>query len=635
MLDTAPFEDFKAVWLEDIIAGAPSTVKLGQRFAHKIVTQWLDLDPDSVDVIYCDGAGDGGIDVAVLYKGDAATEEEGAEGDTWYLIQSKYGTAFAGNATLLTEGKKVIDTLDGQRQNLSSLAAGLLEKLRNFRAAASEQDRIRLVYATVDPLTEAQTSTLNDVRAMGRARLGPMFDVTAASVRTILDAQMEEAALADQRRLTVRLNGHLASAGSDLLVGSVSLTDLYAFLKAYRSKTGQLDQLFEKNVRKFLGGRVKVNRGMQTTLKEAPERFGLYNNGITITVSDFSVSGSGTYDLVEPFVVNGCQTTRTIWEVLNSRLDAGGSGESSELQKWRERAENGCVVAKIAKVGREGEELLRDITRFTNSQNAVREKDFISIDTGFKGWHRTLTEKHGLYLEIQRGGWESQKAIQKQNPAGEQFDRFANATDLIKVYGAGWVGEPGLAFGQNKPFLPGGAVFERMMARGEPEPTFGGRDLYAAFLLRESGKAMGFGRGGAQARKQTKFLFYFIFLSLLRDALERENRPARSADLTSAIIQLMDPKTDAGGILEEMAAGLIDGYFAESDENSVHKEPAYGDRFNADLNAFLKWNKLGRALEETPKLQLKLNFQKQFMGMPGPSGAPARKMIVAVLDGAG
>jgi hypothetical protein len=51
---------------------------------------------------------------------------------------------------------------------------------------------------------------------------------------------------------------------------------------------------------------------------------------------------------------------------------------------------------------------------------------------------------------------------------------------------------------------------------------------------------------------------------------------------------------------------LINGYFVESDENSVHKEPSYVGRFNADLNAFLKWNQLGRSLEETPKLQMKL-----------------------------
>lgn len=47
------------------------------------------------------------------------------------------------------------------------------------------------------------------------------------------------------------------------------------------------DMLYEKNVRKFLGNRRKVNKGIENTLLTKPERFGLYNNGITIVVEEF------------------------------------------------------------------------------------------------------------------------------------------------------------------------------------------------------------------------------------------------------------------------------------------------------------------------------------------------------------
>jgi AIPR protein len=87
--------------------------------------------------------------------------------------------------------------------------------------------------------------------------------------------------LAALRRLTVPLVGHLVEAADGLLVGPVSLVDLCNFLKEYRTRTNDLDQLFEKNVQRFLGGKVKVNRGMQSTLRDAPEEFGLFNNGIT------------------------------------------------------------------------------------------------------------------------------------------------------------------------------------------------------------------------------------------------------------------------------------------------------------------------------------------------------------------
>ena len=630
MLDNATsFAAFKDSWLEDVRADSPNTVALGSRFANKLVAQWLEVDDDSLDVVRCDGAGDGGIDIAVLVRGDEASDDDEPESDTWYLVQSKYGTAFSGEGTLLREGQKVIQTLAGERTNLSSLTENLLERLRIFRAQAGEHDRIRLVYATVDPLTETQRKTLADVLSMGRERLGVLFDVEAVSLQTIYDAQQDEAALAAERKRTVPLRGSFTTAGSALLVGAVSLIELYDFLKAYRNAAGQIDQLFDKNVRRFLGGRVKVNKGMQKTLREEPELFGLFNNGITITVSDFSSSGASQYDLVEPLVVNGCQTTRTIWEVLETRLDAGGKGASAEIDGWRERLGKGCIVTKVAKVGSNGEELLHSITRYTNSQNAVREKDFISIDRGFKAWHDRLAKEHDLYLEIQRGGADSQRAVQKQNPSTKQFTRFANAHDLIKVYGAGWMNEPGLAFGQNKPFLPGGAIYERMVNRPEDKPPFGAPDLYAAWLLQLSGKAQGFGRGGQPARRQTKFLYYFTFVTLLRSALSAEGKAHDAWTVTEAVRRILEPKTDVAEQLEQLAAGMIDSYFDEGDDNGVQAEEAY-TRLNADLNAFLKWNKLGRSLSDTPKLQTQIEIRKHMMmAMPGPDGTVLRKSIAA------
>jgi hypothetical protein len=392
--DTVTFEAFRESWLETILDGDPNTVQRGHRFAEKLIGDWLDADTSQLDVVYCDGSGDGGIDVAILDSGSTISDDESAAGDTWYLIQSKFGTAFQGNTTILTEGQKVVETLDGRRTNLSSLSAGLLERITNFRQRASGQDKITLAFATVNPLEDAEKRALEDLRVMGRHRLGGLFDVTAISLRTIYDRLAEEADLAAQRRLKIAIIGHLVEAGDGLLVGSVTLVDPYNFLKAYKSSTDDLDQLFEKNVRRFLGGKVKVNRGMQAMLRDSPEKFGLYNNGITIVVSDYHQDGDNSFSLVEPYIVNGCQTTRTIWEVCVSRLESGGSGADAELDSWRDRASRGCVVTKVARVGNEGEHLLQAITRYTNSQNAVRDKDFIALNDDFRSWHTELAQRY-------------------------------------------------------------------------------------------------------------------------------------------------------------------------------------------------------------------------------------------------
>ena len=48
------------------------------------------------------------------------------------------------------------------------------------------------------------------------------------------------------------------------------------------------------------------------------------------------------------------------------------------------RLNKGIVVVKVVKVGSQGEELLVNTTRFTNSQNAVSQKDFIALESSFK-----------------------------------------------------------------------------------------------------------------------------------------------------------------------------------------------------------------------------------------------------------
>ncbi len=82
------FENFQMEWLQEIKQNNPTTIQLGNRFSQKLVMQWLDFNEESDDMIFCDGSGDGGIDVAYLKRSDNENE-----GDTWYLVQSKYGSA--------------------------------------------------------------------------------------------------------------------------------------------------------------------------------------------------------------------------------------------------------------------------------------------------------------------------------------------------------------------------------------------------------------------------------------------------------------------------------------------------------------------------------------------------------------
>ena len=100
---------------------------------------------------------------------------------------------------------------------------------------------------------------------------------------TIWEAIVEE----QSQSPSVNIKGQFVDQDAGLLVGMVSLIDLFKFLVEYKNKAGNLDQLYEKNVRQFLGSRRKVNKGIVSTLNDNPQLFGLYNNGITIVASNY------------------------------------------------------------------------------------------------------------------------------------------------------------------------------------------------------------------------------------------------------------------------------------------------------------------------------------------------------------
>ena len=604
--------------MEDVRAGEPSPAELGRRFARKLFTQWRDITDPSDDLVFCDGPADGGIDLAYLERGE--TDNENVSGDTWYIVQSKLGGSPSGSNTILRDGQKVIDTLAAVPKPLNQDAAGIAGIIRQFLAKADVtegRDRLILVFATELPLTESARRALDDVRAIGRDHFGSAFDVESVSIETIYLNQSEEALTPLSPPIQVPLEATMANSGKDLMVGSIPLLKLYDFLKAYRGQTGDLDQLYEKNVRRFLGGRGKVNKGMQATLIADPAQFGLYNNGITIVVRNFAPVSHSAYVLTEPYIVNGCQTTRTLWEIFRQKLESGGKGADPKLDAWVNKAKDGVVIAKVVRVGNFGEHLLQNITRYTNSQNAVKDKDFITLDEGFHRWKHEMASRYDVFLEVQRGGWDSQKALQKQSPQTHQFSESANAFDLLKVYGAGWLREAGRAFGSNRSFVPGGPVYRQIVER--IDVPFGVDDLFAAYQVQKAADQYEFGRGSRKtSRRQTRYLFYMVVIDLLRDVLVRANRPSSLSDLTQALLKLYQAEDkEAIRGLFEASVGVVDEYLTPGEEDSVFAEPAFKER-SSDLGGFLKWEHLGKG-EFTPNFVNLLAINKRTMGRGRPS----------------
>ena len=130
-------------------------------------------------------------------------------------------------------------------------------------------------------------------------------------------------------------------------------------------------RLLEANVRSFLSVKGKgVNAGIQNTLRTAPGHFMAYNNGIVLVADEMrlapAVDGSpGIAWLKGMQIVNGGQTTASLFFAKKKFPE-------TDLSKVRVPAK--IIVMKIQDLAKE-EALVSDISRFANSQNAVRQSD--------------------------------------------------------------------------------------------------------------------------------------------------------------------------------------------------------------------------------------------------------------------
>ncbi len=203
--------------------------------------------------------------------------------------------------------------------------------------------------------------------------------------------------------------------------------------KAYE-QYGQ--RLLELNVRSFLSGTNKVNKGIRETIRTTPERFFPYNNGLALTARSVELRQTATGHseitrIVGLQVVNGGQTTVSIHRAW--KLD---KMEANVRQVF---VQGKLTVITTAEGDGEGfVEMVRSISKFANSQSAVRADDLEANQP----WH-ILFEKlsravwtpdaqsHWFY-ERARGSYSVAKAKDATTHAQKAaFDRLWPRRQLI------------------------------------------------------------------------------------------------------------------------------------------------------------------------------------------------------------
>lgn len=131
-------------------------------------------------------------------------------------------------------------------------------------------------------------------------------------------------------------------------------------------------KLLEGNVRSFLSNKRKVNKGIQNTIKNYPEMFFAYNNGIAATATEIETQmtdeGLKIVRIKDLQIVNGGQTTASIANtLLTARKD-----ERIDISHL-------FVPMKVSVLEHSmSEKIIPKIAEYSNSQNPVDASDFFS-----------------------------------------------------------------------------------------------------------------------------------------------------------------------------------------------------------------------------------------------------------------
>lgn len=182
--------------------------------------------------------------------------------------------------------------------------------------------------------------------------------------------------------------------------------------------------LLESNVRTFLSARGAINRGIQETLRDAPDRFLAYNNGLTTTAVDVEVENvrRGTFlkSIKGWQIVNGGQTTASIAHFLRASKERNVDGVSVQMK---------LVVVDPA----EASSVVHAVAKFANSQNRISGADLFSthdFHVRMEQISRRLRApakegqqyQSGWYYERARGQWENDRTARGALSEQKKFE---------------------------------------------------------------------------------------------------------------------------------------------------------------------------------------------------------------------
>lgn len=382
---------------------------------------------------------------------------------------------------------------------------------------------------------------------------------------------------------------------------------LYRLFERYGAR------LYELNLRAYLQPKTPVNKGILATIREVPERFLAYNNGLSATADEIEAGIENGQVVIRRLIgfqiVNGAQTTSSVHRARKNELDV------SRVH----------VALKLTKVNSENlDEIVPLITEYANTQNPIRASD-LRANLEFHRLVESLSERiwtpdgeSRWFYERARGSYEAallrygttdkkKREFRLENPKSQVFKK-----EEMGINWMSWNGHPDTASrGAQKNFTRFMETVAELVANGfKPDGDFYRNTIAMIIISKAAERAVK--RNGITGYK-AQIRYYLV--ALLHDRFGEEfklTRVWREQSVSEELKSLLETwaplvrdelvrtangqnvtewckKSACWEALREMTLPIIDipetaGEDSSADESAVIIDPEVSEEVSADAD---------------------------------------------------
>lgn len=462
--------------IDNEVARARNPAEKGRLFLKWVLTNVFHASEDDAENGILDGPNDHGI--------DAILEIHGSEMSVFNIFQAKYGSSHTLDAVHAFKAK--FNAFWQERPN--DLNEGRIrDTLINIKNRGWDSEGI---YVTDQ---EVEFKNTENFHVYGFSQLVEKLwnDITEPA-----EGKVE----------TIKLEKYMLY--NNTIIGVISLSELS---KLVRRAT---KYIFESNIRKFLPVKTKVNKQLRQSLIEEPEEVFYYNNGVTIVVKSFEELEDYTVRLHKPQIVNGAQTSATIADIVSGDPNIHGLIQLTIITESVRATQN-------------------NITRYRNSQNAVKGRDLISLERFHHSIQAQLKTKLRYYYEDQAGSWMAMSDEEREFYAGHEIfnqylpqdhDKRIPASDAIQAMAAAIEQDPATPYSSVSKYMPGGKEYETIFKEGHLPDDY--RLLFYPYLVKcYCEKEFHYGSRDANMpeKKYARLLFVTAYFKALKEHIIGRN----------------------------------------------------------------------------------------------------------------